>query len=232
MAKAFLERDLDALKTKNAPGQPVPDVTMGEAEAETKPEPEPVPEPMQEVKPDTEEAEPKPKPEEIPVKPPAPEMPSQPPDTSMTMQPEPTPIAADSSIPTADINFDSVLNDTSGGPNDFDLHLDFDGGLGDQNFLSGPGMGDGTEQPAPTIDLSGGNEPGNSGLGGDAFDVEFQKDSNMPGQQQGEDMLPGESSFDDLFMANESLGKGAGDPEFLEGDELMNLNELDDNWFT
>jgi hypothetical protein len=45
-------------------------------------------------------------------------------------------------------------------------------------------------------------------------------------------MAPGESSFDDLFMENENFGgEGLGDQNLL-GDDLMNINELDDNWFT
>lgn len=44
-------------------------------------------------------------------------------------------------------------------------------------------------------------------------------------------MGPGESSFDDLFLDSENFG-GEGDQGLLDGDGLMNMSELDDNWFT
>lgn len=52
---------------------------------------------------------------------------------------------------------------------------------------------------------------------------------SQTGEQSAEDiMAPGESSFDDLFMGSGEMD----DQGLLEGDELMNINELDDNWFT
>lgn len=239
MAKAFLERDYDALKAKNvASQQPAEDVEM--AEAEVKPQPEPFPEPVkkEEEQPATapiEVEKPEPTPavsEEKAIAQPADEKPSQVTHVDLTetkdeAEPEPT-----------EINFDSVLNDT--GANEFDLHLDFgDDDIGNQNFLSGTnmvdsGLGSGAEN-APGVE----NNAANTSIGGDAFDIELQKanasDSGIPGQtdNQGannqEDMMgPGQSSFDDLFMDHDSMG----DPNFLEGDGLMNINELDDSWFT
>jgi hypothetical protein len=79
--------------------------------------------------------------------------------------------------------------------------------------------------------------------GGDMFDLELKRAEAFSAQggtqdgQQGNNtediMAPGESSFDDLFMDNENFGSGdVGDPSMLEGDGLMNINELDDSWFT
>lgn len=241
MAKAFLERDYEALKaTKAALKQPAEDVEMGGTEV--KPEPEPLPEPVKEKSPSAPPAPPapteaagKPEPEEKAIAPAEEEKkPSQVTHVDLT-EPQQEP----DSEP-AEINFDSVLNDSAGGANDFDLHLDFgDDDIGNQNFLSGSnmaasGIGSGAENP-PRSDNNV-----NTSIGGDAFDLELQK-SNAPGAgTQGpsadsqahnnpeEVMGPGQSSFDDLFMENDSMG----DPNFLEGDGLMNINELDDSWFT
>lgn len=88
--------------------------------------------------------------------------------------------------------------------------------------------------------------------GGDAFDLELQRAGVFTGQQpegqstndnsnnnngnngNNEDaMALGQSSFDELFMESENFGgEGMGDPSLLEGDGLMNINELDDSWFT
>ncbi|KAE8349192.1 hypothetical protein BDV28DRAFT_141706 [Aspergillus coremiiformis] len=155
-----------------------------------------------------------------------------------------------------EINFDSVLND-SGGANDFDLNLDFgDDDLGNENFLSGSNLAatntTGAADQEKGIGQSGNTAAQVPGLansaasiptGGDMFDLELQKTETFSAQngtqegQQGniaEDiMAPGESSFDDLFMDNENFGGGeVGDPGMLEGDSLMNMNELDDSWFT
>ncbi|RJE18839.1 hypothetical protein PHISCL_08821 [Aspergillus sclerotialis] len=243
MAKAFLERDYDALKAKKvASQQPAEDVEM--TEAEVKPQPEPLPESVkkeEEKQPVTSPVEvetPEAKPavsEEKTIAQPADEKPSQVTHVDLTetkdeAEPEPT-----------EINFDSVLNDT-GGANEFDLHLDFgDDDIGNQNFLSGTnmvdsGIGSGADN-APGVE----NNTANTSIGGDAFDIELQKanapDPSSQGQGQAdnqgsnnqEDMMaPGQSSFDDLFMDHDSMG----DPNFLEGDGLMNINELDDSWFT
>lgn len=236
MAKAFLERDYEALKAEKAAlKQPAEDVEMGEAEV--KPEPEPEPEPVKKEEPSTAPTAPtdaeRTEPEEKATAPPADQKPSQVTHVDLTeskQEPDAEP---------TEINFDSVLNDTAGA-NDFDLHLDFgDDDVGNQNFLSGTnmvgsGVGSGAENPP------GAENAANTSIGGDAFDVELQKANAPEAGAQGqpadnqahsnpeEVMGPGQSSFDDLFMENDSMG----DPNFLEGDGLMNISELDDSWFT
>ncbi|KAJ6109431.1 hypothetical protein N7486_001666 [Penicillium sp. IBT 16267x] len=136
------------------------------------------------------------------------------------------------------INFDSVLNE-NGGSNSFQLSLDFgDDDMGNQAFLSGTAFG--TSAPGET---PGASQPENSAAmapaSGGAFDMELQKSEGEPqtfsdqGNAMDDLMGPGESSFDDLFMETENMGDdGTGDLNQLEGDSLMNLNELDDNWFS
>lgn len=59
-----------------------------------------------------------------------------------------------------------------------------------------------------------------------------QMDGGGSGGEMLEDVMgPGESSFDDLFLDSENFG-GDGDQGLLDGDGLMNMSELDDNWFT
>ncbi|OJZ88300.1 hypothetical protein ASPFODRAFT_205428 [Aspergillus luchuensis CBS 106.47] len=160
-----------------------------------------------------------------------------------------------------DFNFDSMLADNSG-TNAFDLNLDFgDDGVGNDSFLSGSnlanaasnannGNGGETNQPsnAPTALPGTENTPAPAQMGGDAFDLELQKAEAFtnPGGTSGEQtfdgqggsnmedaMAPGESSFDDLFMENDTFGgEGAGDASLLDGDGLVNINDLDDSWFT
>lgn len=137
------------------------------------------------------------------------------------------------------LNFDSVLNDT-GGSNSFNLSLDFgDDDMGNQAFLSGSAFGS-AAPPATekTTSLPQESSAGAVPAGGSAFDMELQKTEGnshaSSGQNTGIDdmMVPGESSFDDLFMETENLGEnGSGDLNQLEGDSLMNISELDDNWF-
>jgi hypothetical protein len=162
--------------------------------------------------------------------------------------------APDQSAPgTTEINFDSMLNDT-GGPNEFDLHLDFgDDDIGNQNFLSGSSLGNTgiggdigqeTDQSGAMASMFSkeGDNLDSGPTGGDAFDSEFQRTDGFTGQDQqaggqmsnnaDDVMAPGESSFDDLFMENENFGgEGLGEENLL-GDDMMNINELDDNWFT
>lgn len=144
---------------------------------------------------------------------------------------------ADQGFPGANegINFDSVLHGE--GANSFDLNLDFgNDDMGDQAFLSGT-FANATETSADKPATSVAEDSTNAPAGGDAFDLELQNtgmDSNpFPDQGTGDDIMgPGESSFDDLFMETENLGEdGTSDLNQLEGDSLMNLNELDDNWF-
>lgn len=135
------------------------------------------------------------------------------------------------------INFDSVLNE-NGGSNSFQLSLDFgDDDMGNQAFLSGTAFG--TSAPGET---PGTSQPENSATmapaGGGAFDMELQKSEGEPqtfpdqGNAMDDLMGPGESSFDDLFMETDNMDDGTGDLNQLEGDSLMNLNELEDNWFS
>ena len=138
---------------------------------------------------------------------------------------------------TEGLNFDSVLKET-GGSNALNLGLDFgDDDMGNQAFLSGSAFGTtntGSEVAKPET-----SQPPESSTaapaGGDDFDVELQKTQDDPLLNQGNEMddimAPGESSFYDLFMDKEDLEGGTGDLNNLEGDSLMNLNELDDDWF-
>lgn len=140
---------------------------------------------------------------------------------------------------TEGLNFDSVLNEA--GPNSFDLNLDFgNDDMGNQAFLSGTAFGAtaGTSTDKPETSLPGEDSTAVPPSGG-AFDLELQNPDGephpFPDQGTGaEDIMgPGESSFDDLFMETENLGdSGTGDLNQLEGDSLMNISELDDNWFT
>ncbi|KAJ5832153.1 hypothetical protein N7474_000464 [Penicillium riverlandense] len=120
MAKAFLEKDYEAIKAQTAP-QPVEDVVMGDAEpSKVKLEAEKAPVDDHPVEP---------KIEEQPAV--APTIPETHADTPIKEEKEAEPVPGE-------IDFDSVLNDNAGGPNDFDLNLDFgDDALGNQAFLSG-----------------------------------------------------------------------------------------------
>lgn len=263
MAKAFLERDYEAVRARRAASQqPAEDAVMGETEVEIKPEQEAQAQPQQpslaepvkkedEVLGEAVKREPEPKPisQDVKALPADDEEPGHPAEIDLTTAPAPQERQhqqhAGTNVPGAaepsGIDFDSVLNDSAGGANDFDLDLDFGGdvGLGNQNFL-GVGSGEGKEQEqgkdageAMTTDAAG-MEGNAASIGGDAFDMELQKagaaDPRMQGQQGGnnaEEMVPGPSSFDDLFMEHDSMGEG----NLLEGDGPMNLNELDDSWF-
>lgn len=232
-----------------------------DAKHETEPAaaPEPAPEPAHEqTAMDTEiKTEPQPKAEGTPTNPPAPAEPSQPdeqPENPMkTEKPEETSPGAD----TTEAKAEPETND-SGGVNEFDLHLDFgDDEIGNQNFLSGSNFGATATGDDGTPDLDHSAATG----GGDVFDMELQKVDGSeteqqqqqqpqeqsqpqpqemaassqvdgPGGEMVEDVMgPGESSFDDLFLDSENFG-GEGDQGLLEGDGLMNMSELDDNWFT
>ncbi|KAJ5773522.1 hypothetical protein N7457_008418 [Penicillium paradoxum] len=137
-----------------------------------------------------------------------------------------------------DLTFDSVLNDT-GGTNDFGLSLDFnDDDMGNQAFLSGSNFtATGNAGGADKLNTTQPEEnPPNVPAGGGAFDVELQKtegdDGNFLQGNSGDDFMgPAESNFDDLFMDTDNFGENGGDFNQLEGDSLMNVNELDDNWF-
>jgi hypothetical protein len=138
---------------------------------------------------------------------------------------------------TESIQFDTVL-DEGGAPNSFDLNYDFgNDDMGNQAFLSGTAFGSTTTGPdKPGVSLPPTDNATAIPAGGGAFDMELGKtDGANPFPDTGtgmEDMMaPGESSFDDLFMENENFGEAAGDLHQLEGDSLMEINELDDSWF-
>ncbi|KAI9042003.1 uncharacterized protein KD926_006340 [Aspergillus affinis] len=258
IAKAFLERDYEVVKARKAALRPVEDVVKNEPIV--KQEPEAAPQPRESAE--------EPGKTEIRREQDSPS--SQPPSTAEVPQPAPTqtpvktekPDEPKSTAPDqnlsgpTDVNFDSVLNDTTGGANEFDLNLDFgDDDIGNETFLAGSnmdsknagvtGQGKGNHLPGnETTDLPGTENPNaNLPAGGDAFDLELQKAEAFSGADGAQDgmfgggtddmMVPGESSFDDLFMESENFGgEGDGDPGLLEGDRLMNINEIDDNWFT
>ncbi|KAF7594689.1 hypothetical protein BBP40_008582 [Aspergillus hancockii] len=257
IAKAFLERDYEAIAAEKAALQPAEDIVMTQPEFNQEPDTAPQLEAaaIGTNKPQSEQHEA---------------------DTAVqshkgvdtgqqnsTDKPikgersaEPAALRPDQSKsgPT-EINFDSVLNDT-GGANDFDLNLDFgDDDLGNENFLSGSNIGatntvgaahqeKEVDQSGTTTDLPGmDNHAASIPAGGDIFDLELKRAEAFSGQGETQDgqqsnnnedvMVPGESSFDDLFMDNENFGGGdVGDPSMLEGDSLMNINELDDSWFS
>ncbi|KAJ5616382.1 hypothetical protein N7537_001496 [Penicillium hordei] len=240
IAKAFLERDYEALKATSTAPQPIEDVAMSDVNQQVEPDIQPPP--IGKVKMDP-ELEATPKAEE----------------TISANQLDPTEIKpdtqsgddvvvkkeGDSAVPAQsfpgtneDLTFDSVLNDT-GGTNDFGLSLDFnDDDMGNQAFLSGSNF---TASAATGgADRLNTTQPlGNTSdvpAGGGAFDMELQKtegdDSNFLQGSSGEDFMgPAESNFDDLFMDTDNFGENGGDFNQLEGDSLMNVNELDDNWF-
>ncbi|KAH8704055.1 hypothetical protein BGW36DRAFT_370494 [Talaromyces proteolyticus] len=138
-----------------------------------------------------------------------------------------------------DLNFDSMISTDGGNGNEFDLNFNFgNDDIGNQNFLEGtnflpPGtaMAEGTSNNDPGPNSISSLLPGlesyavDNNAGGD-FNLELQK-LEQPSVQ--EDMLvPGESSFDDLFLEKDHL---EGEDNLLSGDGLMELGELDENWF-
>ncbi|KAJ5835212.1 hypothetical protein N7447_001238 [Penicillium robsamsonii] len=238
IAKAFLERDYEALKATSAAPQSIEDVAMSDVNQQIEPE---IQSPLtKKVEMDT-ELEPMSKSEE-----------SISANQSVPAEIKPDPQSGDDAVvkkegdnktapdqsfpgPNEDLNFDSVLNDT-GGTNDFGLSLDFnDDDMGNQAFLSGSNF---TASGATGADRLSTTQPGNISdvpAGGGAFDMELQKtegdDGNFLQGNSGEDFMePAESNFDDLFMDTDNFGEN-GDFNQLEGDSLMNVNELDDNWF-
>lgn len=249
IAKAFLEKDYEATKARETVPQSIEDVAMNDVDYNISEQLQPQqPQPQQSV-------EKSPSPEKVKLKeeePPTAE-PQAAPVAAIPEPPQPSdevpvkeekdlsaPAPTEQGIAGAEgMNFDSVLND-AGGPNSFDLNLDFgNDDMGNQAFLSGSTFGN----ALPETDKSNNPIPENTmdnsittPAGGGAFDMELQRtdgDTNLfPDQGTGADdiMGPGESSFDDLFMETENFGEG-GDLNHLEGDSLMNISELDDNWF-
>ncbi|KAJ6120618.1 hypothetical protein N7523_004898 [Penicillium sp. IBT 18751x] len=241
IAKAFLEKDYDAIKAREVAAEPE-DVVMSDADekgAESQPssaeQPVQIEQPVK-VEPKAEEdalAEVAQPTEVVPEARPGKEVPvKQEKDSGNDA-------SADPGFPGAHegVNFNSVLG--GDGASSFDLNLDFgNDDMGDQAFLSGT-FGNANETNADKVATSAPEEDSiNAPAGGDAFDLELQNtgmgSNPFPDQGTGDDIMgPGESSFDDLFMETENLGEdGTGDLNQLEGGSLMNLNELDDNWFS
>lgn len=129
-----------------------------------------------------------------------------------------------------DINFDSMLNNPEGSPNEFDLHLNFSSDdVGHHNFLSSHNFVNlGAENNGLDSEL-----PDTKTGGGQPYQQGEQQPDTQTNSNPEEVMAPGESSFDDLFMDNDNFEEGGtGDQGLLEGDHLMNMSELDDSWFT
>ncbi|KAJ5806500.1 uncharacterized protein N7503_004102 [Penicillium pulvis] len=236
IAKAFLEKDYEAIKARESVSV-TEDVAMGDVDEKTVQDiqPQPVDVKMEigtepGVKAKTEDEPP------VATKPIPGPQPSQ--DAVVKEENQTSNEPMGQGFGDADgINFDSVLNE-NGGSSSFQLSLDFgDDDMGNQAFLSGTAFG--TSAPGET---PGTSQPENSAAmapaGGGAFDMELQKSEGEPqtfpdqGNAMDDLMGPGESSFDDLFMETENIDDGTGDLNQLEGDSLMNLNELEDNWFS
>ncbi|KKK20758.1 hypothetical protein P175DRAFT_0491127 [Aspergillus ochraceoroseus IBT 24754] len=237
IAKAFLERDYEVIKAKKAASRHVEDVVMEEAETKV-PETVAAPEQATEAVPSESQQRQVDNSNALPQQPAANQNRQE--NFSVPVKeenpPDETGAHPQAVMGTEEINFDSMLN--TQGANEFDLNLDFGDNTdtGNENFLSGSnfgnlGTGAGMEGENMAENAASGQ---NMQTGGDAFDLELQKaevfSANPDGQfgANMEDIMPGESSFDDLFMENENMG-GDG---VLDGDGLMQINELDDNWFT
>ncbi|KAJ5082561.1 hypothetical protein N7532_011604 [Penicillium argentinense] len=243
IAKAFLEKDYEAIKAREAVPQPAEDEVMKDVGLNSAAQVQPPPAEKAES-PEKVEAK---KEEGTAAKPLAPTAAVPEPQATENVavkeeQKHPgTTASPDQEMNGGEgLNFDSVLNDT-GGSNSFDLNLDFgNDDMGNQAFLSGTTFGNtpatGADKPNASLPADNTNTVP-APAGGGAFDMELQKtdgDANMfPEQGTGtDDIMPGESSFDDLFMETENFGEGTGDLNQLEGDSLMNISELDDNWFS
>ncbi|OQE47465.1 hypothetical protein PENCOP_c001G02821 [Penicillium coprophilum] len=236
IAKAFLEKDYEALKATSAAPQHIEDVAM----SDVKHEPDIQPPLTEKVEMDTDIEPTMPKLEAAISSQSAPaeiKPDTQSGDDVVVKKEGDNNTATDQSFPgpNEDITFDSALND-NGGTNDFGLSLDFnDDDMGNQAFLSGSNF---TASGATGTDKLSTTQPGNTAdvpASGGAFDMELQKtegDGNFLQGNSGDDFMgPAESNFDDLFMDTDNFGENGGDFNQLEGDSLMNVNELDDNWF-
>jgi hypothetical protein len=243
IAKAFLERDYEAIKAREVVPQPVEDVSMSGIDQKTETEQPPLA---------LEQTDPAARP--LKVEPTSDDFAtaglSAPPEAIPPLQSsEPVPkteetetggLSTDQKFPgtTEGIQFDTVL-DEAGAGNSFDLNYDFgNDDMGNQAFLSGTAFGNTTTGPdKPGASLPPTDNATAAPAGGGAFDLELGQTEGanaFPDAGTGMDdmMGPGESSFDDLFMENENFGETAGDLHQLEGDSLMEINELDDSWFS
>ncbi|KAL4917547.1 hypothetical protein BDW62DRAFT_82613 [Aspergillus aurantiobrunneus] len=251
VAKAFLERDYEAVKARKAAlrKRSAEDAVMGEPEATGGPQAAPAPEQM-DAGTVPSESETKKTDSAVKVE--------QQTDLKNDQQgaadasvKEEGPQGAGAALPlsgqdaagTEEINFDSLLDNQ--GSNEFDLDLDFgnDNNAGNENFFNanfgdssaGSGLDAGNTQNSNT---ESGHDNNALSTGGDAFDLELEKFSTQPGDQNeqfglntDDIMGPGESSFDDLFLESENLGGNEnGDQNLLGNDELMQFNDIHDNW--
>ncbi|KAJ5166907.1 uncharacterized protein N7482_005688 [Penicillium canariense] len=239
IAKAFLERDYEVIKAREAVPQPAEDVTMSDVDQKMATQPQPPAAEQTDRDTEPQKVEIKPDDSAVTDLPEAPEAAPAPQPSEAVPIKEEKEAGTDQALPgaTEGVNFDSVL-DEGGAANSFDLNLDFgNDDMGNQAFLSGTAFGNnatsGTDKAGPSLPT---DNPTAASAGGDTFDMELGRpDDNEPFPDQGngmEDIMgPGESSFDDLFMENENLDD-TGDLSRLEGDSLMNINELDDSWFS
>ncbi|KAL4978343.1 hypothetical protein BDW66DRAFT_18474 [Aspergillus desertorum] len=257
IAKAFLERDYEVVKARKAAQRskrPTDDVAMGEAEAIGAPLLAPVPEQTAAgVVPN--ESESKPVTNTVKAEQET-DLNEDRPRTAVPAKEEEShgagaaPALSDQNAGESEqMLYDSMLDSPE--PNDFDVNLDSgdtnnnNKNAGNENFFStnfgDPNAGSGPEGVSAQMSITEAGRDNNAlPTGGDAFDLELQKFSGQSGdpneQFEGstEDIMgPGESSFDDLFMESENMGGNEnGDQDLFGGDGLMQLNEIDDNWFT
>ncbi|KAJ5883635.1 uncharacterized protein N7473_010521 [Penicillium subrubescens] len=232
IAKAFLEKDYEAIKAREVVPQPTEDVSMSGVDQKTETSPLPLLSTLEQtdlasqplkVEPTSDEnaaagiSAPT---EAIP--------PPQPNEPALKIEEKETGGVApmDQTLPggTEGIQFDTVL-DEGGAPNSFDLNYDFgNDDMGNQAFLSGTAFGSTTTGPdkQPGASLPPADNATAIPAGGGAFDMELGKaDGANPFPDSGtgmDDMMaPGESSFDDLFMESENFGEAAGGPASAGG---------------
>ncbi|KAF3398357.1 hypothetical protein F1880_005945 [Penicillium rolfsii] len=242
IAKAFLEKDYEAIKAREVVPPPTEDVSMSEVDQKT--ETSPLPSTLEQTDLASKPLKVEPPSDEnaaagisAPTEAIAPPQPSEPALKAEEKDVEGV-ASMDQTFPEASegVQFNTAL-DEGGAPNSFDLNYDFgNDDMGNQAFLSGSAFGSTTTGPdKPSVSLPPADNATAIPAGGGAFDMELGKaDGSNPFPDSGngmDDMMaPGESSFDDLFMENENFGE-AGNLHQLEGDSLMEINELDDSWF-
>ncbi|KAJ5226214.1 hypothetical protein N7468_007439 [Penicillium chermesinum] len=238
IAKAYLEKEYDTIKARESTprAQDVAMVEVGQQEKAESPSAEPTKTEAEHV---SVKIEAKPDGAPAPADAPGPQ-PKEDVAVKAEQKPETTDHPDQALTDGNDgLNFDSVLNE-AGGSNSFSISLDFgDDDMGNQAFLSGSGLGN----SAPSgLDQAASSQPAENNssapvpAGGDAFDMELQRsdgDGNgFPDQNMDDLMGPGESNFDDLFLETDNLGgEDSGNANQMEGDSLMNLDELNDDWF-
>ncbi|EPS25809.1 hypothetical protein PDE_00745 [Penicillium oxalicum 114-2] len=243
IAKAFLERDYGAIKTRETVHVPNEDVSMSEIAQKSEASPEiqrhePVDSPTKPLKVESTADENPPATLTTPAVAASHNESDEQKMKTEEKDPEPEPTTDQTFLGSGEgMKFD-VLNE-GGAHNSFDLNYDFgNDDTGNQAFLSGTSFGN----PTPSADKGGPGVSSNHNpaapTGGGAFDMELGKtDGNLnsftdPTNGMDDMIGPGESSFDDLFMENDNMGGGGGDLQQLEGNSLMGINEMDDSWFS